>query len=159
MEIALAVADATRNNIPLIIYNAPYDLSVLDAELRRHGHPPLEELAGRPVAPVIDPLCIDRAVDRYRRGKRTLTAACEHYKVNLDGAHDAAFDAIAAARLAWRLATVYPQVGGVDVMELHEQQVGWYAEWAAHFAEYLASQGKAETIDPQWPIRRAVVPA
>ena len=32
-------------------------------------------------APVIDPLVIDKAFDRYRRGKRTLTAVAAHYAV------------------------------------------------------------------------------
>jgi DNA polymerase-3 subunit epsilon len=55
------------SSIPVTIYNAPYDLSLLDRECRRHGLEPLET-----VGPVIDPLVIDKAVDRYRAGKRTL---------------------------------------------------------------------------------------
>lgn len=156
-EIAQTVSLIVRAGVPLIGFNVCYDLTVLDHELARHGLPSLEEFCGRPVAPVIDPLVIDRAVDRYRRGKRTLPAACEHYRVKLDGAHDASFDAIAAARLAWRLATAYPkQVGDVDPMELHALQVGWHAAWAANFQAHLRSKGDPDAvIDGTWPLRPA----
>jgi DNA polymerase-3 subunit epsilon len=74
--------------MPLVIYNAPYDLTLLRFEAERYGVSPLVE-----PHPVIDPLVIDKAVDRYRKGKRTLVAAAEHYGVALDGAHDAGVDA------------------------------------------------------------------
>ena len=135
---------------PVVAYNAPFDLTVLDRELRRHGHAGLDA-----VGAVVDPLAIDRAVDRYRRGRRTLEAACQHYRVLLDGAHDAAADAVAAARVAWRIARMYPEVAGMSLGELAAFQRAAYAEWAAHFAEYLQSQGKPEVIDPSWPIRYA----
>jgi DNA polymerase-3 subunit epsilon len=157
-EIAQAVSLVVRAGIPLIGYNVAYDLTVLDHELARHNLPAIEEFCGGPIRPVIDPLVIDRAVDRYRRGRRTLTAACEHYRVTLDGAHDASFDAVAAARLAWRLATTYPsQVGEVDPLELHDQQAAWHAEWAAHLQEHLRSSGKEPdaVVDPTWPLRHA----
>ena len=57
-----------------------------------------------PRAPVIDPLVIDKAVDRYRKGKRTLEAAAAFYGVPLDDAHDAGADAIAAGRVAQAIA-------------------------------------------------------
>lgn len=158
-EIAKILSLVVRSRIPLIGYNVCYDLTVLDHELARHGRPSLEEFCGQPVAPVIDPLVIDRAVDRYRRGSRKLIDACTHYNVRLDGAHNAAFDAVAAARLAWRLAEVYPgQVGQVDPMVLHEQQIAWHAAWAEHLEEYLRSSGKEPdaVIDRAWPIRPAV---
>ena len=57
-----------RNKLPLVVYNAPFDLTLVAAECRRHG------LDAPVLGPqVVDPLVIDRAVDRYRRGKRTLT--------------------------------------------------------------------------------------
>ena len=75
--------------IPLVVYNAPYDLSLLDRECRRHRVEPL----GYP-HPVIDPLVIDKAVDRYRKGKRTLVAAAERYGVDLDPENDKAVSAV-----------------------------------------------------------------
>lgn len=154
---------ARAEQMPLVVYNAPYDLTLLDREHRRQfgGEPlPFE------VRPVIDPLCIDKALDRYRKGKRTLTAACEQYKVTLDEAHASDSDALAAARLAWRLAQVYP-ADLADLEQLHDKQIAWAAEQAAGLADYfrkLAGQQtdpdereqllvKADGVDGSWPLR------
>ncbi|MER7278352.1 exonuclease domain-containing protein [Dactylosporangium sp. NPDC000244] len=100
-EIVGTLATAIAAHLPVVIYNAPYDTTLLDRETRRFDLPPFGDLLAG--AQIIDPLCIDRALDRYRKGKRTLTAACEHYGVRLDGAHDSTFDALAAARIAWTI--------------------------------------------------------
>lgn len=88
---------------PLVIFNARYDLTVLDRELRRLGMPGLWDLG--PV--VVDPIVVERFLDRYRPKRvasHSLEDCCKVWGVTLDGAHDATFDAIAAARLAYRLA-------------------------------------------------------
>src|SRR5215475_13200937 len=51
---------------PLVIYNAPFDLTMLDREARRHGIAPLDLAA----ALIIDPLVLDKQLDRYRKGSR-----------------------------------------------------------------------------------------
>lgn len=123
-EIAAALSLGVRAGVPIIAFNFPYDGTVLDYELTRFGLPSLEDFCGGPVRRVVDPLVIDRAVDKYRRGSRKLVDQCAHYGVRLDGAHDSSFDAIAAARIAWALANRYPdEVGGIDLDELHERQV------------------------------------
>jgi DNA polymerase-3 subunit epsilon len=66
-EIIAALEDLVARGLAITIYNAPYDLSLLHHEAVRHGVTPLHE----PV-PIIDPLVLDRAVDKYRKGKRTL---------------------------------------------------------------------------------------
>ena len=137
---------------PVVIFNAPYDLTVLSCELDRYGLDPLGE-----IGPVIDPLVLDRVLDRFRRGKRTLVAACEHYRVKLDGAHDSTADAVAAARVAWRIGQVYPQVAEMTLPELHVYQEEAYADWAEHFEGYLRGKGSSEVIDRSWPVRRAAV--
>ena len=137
---------------PVVIFNAPYDLTVLACELDRYGLDPLDE-----IGPVIDPLVLDRVLDRFRRGKRTLVAACEHYRVKLDGAHDSTADAVAAARVAWRIGQVYPQVAEMTLPELHVFQEEAYADWAEHFEGYLRGKGSSEVIDRSWPVRRAAV--
>ena len=98
--------ETLKRGYPVVGHNVgTYDLSLLDREARRHGIRPLEN-----VRPVIDTLCLDKAVDRYRKGSRRLTDACEHYGVRIDGAHDASHDALASARVAWRIAQRYPQI-------------------------------------------------
>ncbi|MEV8393012.1 3'-5' exonuclease [Streptomyces sp. NPDC057539] len=148
-EIAGILGAYWTRGVPVVAYNAPFDLTLLSAELRRYGLPPLG-----PVGPVIDPYTIDRAVDRYRRGKRTLEAVCAEYGVVLDTAHEAGADALAAVRVATAIAERHTSVAGLTPALLHERQIGWYAEWAADFQKFLRKKGNADAvIDGVWPLR------
>ncbi|SEN34013.1 3'-5' exonuclease [Actinacidiphila rubida] len=159
-EVVAEVADALRRHwaagVPVVVYNAPFDLTLLDEELRRYALPPLVAEGGTP-GPVIDPLVLDRALDRYRRGKRTLEAACQVYGVALDGAHDAGVDALAAVRVARALALRFPEVAEADLADLQTRQTAWYASWAEDFAAWLARKGSQDTqVDTAWPLRTSV---
>ncbi len=149
-EITATIRTLLSLGIPLVVYNAPYDLSLLDRECRRHHVEPL----GYP-SPVIDPLVIDKAVDRFRKGKRTLVAAAERYGVNLDDAHDAAADAIAAGRVAQALARTFPDEVDVPFADLHGRQQIWYAEQAASFQQYIREvKGDQDyVVESAWPLR------
>jgi DNA polymerase-3 subunit epsilon len=105
-EIAAAVRYAVHSNLSVVAFNAAFDLSMLSAECVRYGLGTLEEFCGRPLCPVVDPIVIDKAVDRFRRGSRKLVDTCAWYGVALsdDDAHTAGADAVAAARVAYRLA-------------------------------------------------------
>ncbi|MFJ9610899.1 exonuclease domain-containing protein [Kitasatospora sp. NPDC101176] len=154
-EIAAALCERLAAGHPVVAFNAPFDLSLLDAELRRHGLAPLAERLGGPVAPVLDALVVDRAVDRYRKGSRTLQRVCEVYGVELTDAHEAGSDALAAVRVAVALAERYrAEVGDVPAAELHQRQIGWYREWAEGLQEWLR-RGKdpQAVVDPRWPMR------
>jgi len=148
-EIVAALADLFARGIAVTIYNAPYDLTLLHREALRHGVTPLDG----PLR-VIDPLVLDKAVDRYRKGKRTLEAAAEFYGVQLTEAHDAGADALAAGRVAQALARRYPEQLDIDVSDLHGLQVGWCAEQSLSFQDYMR-----RTRDPEfvahgaWPVR------
>jgi DNA polymerase-3 subunit epsilon len=131
-EIVAALNDVFARGLALTIYNAPYDLTLLNREALRHGVVPLSG-----PSPIIDPLVLDRVVDRYRKGKRTLEAAAETYGVTLTEAHDAGADAIAAGRVAQALARRYGAQLAIDVAQLHASQVGWCAENAASFQDYM----------------------
>ena len=141
------------SGIPVAVYNAPYDLSLLDRECRRHGLAPLAELS-----PVIDPLVIDKAVDRYRKGKRTLEVTASLYEVPLDDAHDAGADAIAAGRVALALLQRYPDELDISLSDLQGRQEVWHAEQAASFQEYLRSKRGDDSYvaDPSWPLKPAI---
>ncbi|WP_333738644.1 3'-5' exonuclease [Streptomyces sp. IBSBF 2806] len=144
-----------RTGVPVVAYNAAFDLTLLSAELRRHGLPSLSDrLGGIDPAPVVDPYTIDRSVDRYRRGKRNLEAVCAEYGVPLESAHDASADALAAARLACAIAVRHPKVASLGPAELHRRQIEWYAEWAADFQSFLRRKGDADAVvDSAWPMR------
>jgi DNA polymerase III subunit epsilon len=91
---------------PVIGYGIRSTLTVLDREMRRH--------LGRGLAvagPVVDPHVIDLALD-HRDRPRSLEQDCRYYGVRHDGPHDPVQDALAGARLAWKLARRYPGESG-----------------------------------------------
>lgn len=146
---AQSVAGAWLNGQPVVAHNAAYDLTVLDREMRRHLGFGLE-ISG----PVVDPFVIDREVDKYRKGKRTLSVTAEFYGVALNGAHDATEDALAAGRVAWAIAQKYPQIAAMTLDALHEAQIGWHAAKQKNFRQYLIRQGKpADDVCGGWPLR------
>jgi DNA polymerase-3 subunit epsilon len=155
-EILAALEEVWRGGIPLVVFNAAYDLSLMDCAARRHGLAPLYQRPTWHAACVVDPLVIDRQVDRYRRGKRTLQVAAAHYRVTATGAHSADGDAEAACRLARAIADAYPMVGNADLVMLHRAQRNWAAAWAMRFQSYLRSCGSATAVvDGAWPVRAA----
>ncbi len=147
--IVTAIRSVLARGLALTVYNAPYDLSLLRHEALRHGVEPLED-----PAPIIDPLVIDRAVDRYRKGKRTLEVSAVLYGVSLMDAHDAGADAIAAGRVAQAIAARYPDELGVPALEMHRKQVTWSAEQSASFAEYMRRTHNPDFVETAgWPQR------
>jgi DNA polymerase-3 subunit epsilon len=148
-EIVAALSDLFARGIAVTIYNASYDLSLLAHEARRYGIAPLQE-----PAPVVDPLVLDKAVDKFRKGKRTLEAAALHYGVSLIDAHDAGADAVAAGRVAQALAKAFPAELALESAELHAKQIIWAAEHAASFQDYMRRTHNPNFTDSgQWPVR------
>ncbi|MFE7844754.1 3'-5' exonuclease [Microbacterium sp. NPDC057407] len=150
-EVVCAVRELLDAGIPVVAYNAPYDFSLLKHEAIRHGVPAILD-----PFPVIDPLVVDKAYDRWRRGKRTLSVVAAHYAVRLDGAHQASADAVAAGRVAQALAERFAAWLPDDARELHTRQIAWARAQAASLTEYFVSIGRLdadERLDGSWPIR------
>lgn len=157
-EIAETIGKHWSPTLPLVAFNASYDLSLLDAELLRHCGERLT-ISG----PVLDPYVIDKAVDPYRKGKRRLSDQCLHYGVQLDHAHTSSDDALAAARLAWKLAQRFSGIGDLDLATLHARQADWHARQATSLEAYLRREKRragatpteiaAVVCDRGWPTR------
>jgi DNA polymerase-3 subunit epsilon len=167
-EIVNAIRYAVHSKMPIVAFNASFDLSILNFECVRNGLGALAEFCGADIFPVIDPMTTDKAVDKFRPGKRTLEAACAHYGVTLENAHTAAADAVAAfevARALGRRASLpdgelrnlyadrrYPSdlvrafrnLGRMSLPELHAAQVGWYREQSEGLAAHWRK--KAEQL-------------
>ncbi|MFY1679367.1 MULTISPECIES: 3'-5' exonuclease [unclassified Streptomyces] len=161
-EVVDAIAEVLvaywQAGVPVVAYNAAFDLTLLSAELSRHGLDSLRDrLGGGPPAPVVDPYVIDRFVDPYRRGKRNLEAVCAEYGVPLETAHEASADALAAARLARAIAERHPKVAALGPAELHDRQVRWSADQAADLQAFLRRKGReGAVVDGSWPLRGGV---
>lgn len=156
-EVATELAEAMSAGVPVVAFNASYDLTLLERELARHGLPTLRQRLGGPVSPVLDPLVLDRAVDRYRKGKRRLDVMCEVYGVAVDGdMHAADVDVIATLDVLEALLAAYPQVGMRSLEQVHEFQVRSHQQWAASFNDYLTRVGRTPDADESWPLDSAV---
>ncbi|MDI9917544.1 3'-5' exonuclease [Rhodococcus sp. IEGM 1379] len=144
-EIREALHNSWARDHAVVAFNASYDLTIMHVEGLRIGKP------GLVPGLVIDPYVIDRAMDKFRKGKRSLAAVCEYYGIALESAHEAEADAMAAAHLAHALAVRFPELAELDLMV---DQADWHGERQRDFAQYLISQGKdAADVDDQWPIR------
>ncbi|GAA2181792.1 3'-5' exonuclease [Leucobacter tardus] len=148
-QIVEQVAEMLARGFPIVAYNAPFDLTLLRAEAARYGIAWPET-----VAPVIDPLVLDKQFDRFRRGKRTLAAVAAHYGVEIGQAHDAGDDAIAAGRVLHRLTEKFVDVIPADLDDLHRSQVQWARDQAENFQAYMRrSKNPSFVADGGWPLR------
>jgi len=141
-EIAEALAEHLRNDAPVVVFNASFDLPLLEAELTRYNLPTLEDRVGTKHYPVLDPLVLDRWVDRYRKGKRKLSDLTLHYGVTVDDdLHNADVDVLATLDVLEEMARRWPQIGTTELDQLRAVQANAHYEWATSFNDYLRRQG------------------
>ncbi|GAA2345479.1 3'-5' exonuclease [Streptomyces sparsogenes] len=153
-EVARALAEQAARGTPVVVMNAPFDLTLLDRELRRHRNSSLSSYVSLRSLFVLDPRVLDKHLDRYRKGRRTLTDLCAHYGVELTGAHDAAADATAALEVVRAVGRRFTsRLGTMTPAELHDRQTVWYAAQARGLQAWFALNGSQETCDPAWPLR------
>lgn len=144
-DIVVTLQSALAEHRVLSIYNAPFDLTLLGHECDRYG---IERLVGNGSF-VVDPLVIDKALDKYRRGSRKLVDVAPIYGVPVEeNAHDAGADCLMTGRIALKMLEQWPE--GVE--QLHKRQVQWKREQAASFQEYLRRKDPNAVVSGEWPI-------
>ena len=134
--------------IPVVAYNAPYDFTILHNEALRHGHAPLLD-----PKPIIDPLVIDKFVDQYRRGKRTLSVTTEHYGIKLADAHNSTADAVAAGQVAQAIARVHGAKLPATALELHALQPEWSKAQDISFEKFMKGNNPDFVARIGWPTK------
>lgn len=186
--------EAAGPESPVVGHNVgSYDLTLLDREMRRLGLGSLGladglvslRRDGREVArfPVLDTLVLDKALDRYRPGKRQLTVVAEAYGTPMaaDSAHEAGADVLASLRIAWRIASMctwsptalathyasrrrpselaigFNGLADMPLAKMHALQTGWAATQAEGLRQYFAEHPE-KGVDPAgvsgaWPFR------
>ncbi len=149
----IALTRAASDRVPVVAYNAVYDLTVLDRECARHALP--GHIDDHPRLYVIDPYMLDRGVDRYGKGKRTLTDLARHYGVEQHGAHDALADVETTLALVPAIVERHPRLAQMTLDQLQNFQAATMRDWAAALARYFARQGHPRVVDSSWPIRPA----
>lgn len=138
-----------EQRLTFVAYNMNFDLSILDSEARRIFG---EQTFGAGIvqmATLLDPLVVDRAKDKYRKGKRTLEAVSGHYGIPFDpeAAHKADYDVEVTAKVAAKIEKKYGQPSTRD-------QAAWYASWAKGLQAYLRKNDPSAVVDGAWPLRK-----
>jgi len=155
---AIIEAECLVAGRPLAGYNLQYDLTLLEAERVRHAPhiralPFCTQFTTDGIA-VLDGYVIDKAIDRFRKGKRQLMFTAAHYGVALseEEAHGAQSDAIAAGRLV-QAQFRKPKLRGMSARDAHMSQIRWKAEQSASLQEWLRAKGGEPNavVNPYWP--------
>jgi DNA polymerase-3 subunit epsilon len=159
MKVADAVVSASRRRVPLAGMKLDYDLTILDTQLRHLTGIGLVERGWS--GPVLDAVVLDRHLDRFRAGSRTLGSLCDYYGVDIGNAHDATADALASVRVLIALSARYKEMRNAEPPSLHQSQIEWHEDWARSYDEWRFSCGMP-AIDPRdyvWPLAPAILPA
>jgi DNA polymerase-3 subunit epsilon len=157
-KVSDAVLDASRRGVPLVGMCLDYDLTLLDTQCARFFGQGLVERGWN--GPVLDASVVDRHVDRYRPGRRTLSALCELYGIDIGNAHDASADAIASVNVLIAMFARYGQLRHSEPAFLHEAQKQWHKLWAENFDEFRRSEGlePLDRRDQVWPVAPSELP-
>jgi DNA polymerase-3 subunit epsilon len=154
-----AVVSTSLRGVPVAGMKLDYDLTMLDTQAVIHLGRGIVEHGW--VGPVLDAVVLDRHLDRYRKGSRTLGSLCTFYGVDIEHAHDASADAIASVKVLLALAARYKELRDADLATLHGSQIGWHREWAQGYDEWRGTKGMIP-IDPRdyvWPVAPVIVSA
>ena len=153
-EVAAALATAMDSGTPVVAFNGSYDLTLMESELVRHALPTVRERLGRELGPVLDPLVLDRRVDRYRPGKRRLGDLCEVYGVSVDESlHTAEVDVMATLDVLEAMVHVYPELARLKRDELVPFQAAAHRQWAESLNEWLARKHPDRPgAELDWPL-------
>nr|WP_235351618.1 5'-3' exonuclease H3TH domain-containing protein [Brevibacterium sp. UCMA 11752] len=149
-ELCTVLSDLRSEGAVVVGHNIVYDLSVMAAEVKRH-QPHIDFAALLPT--IVDTFVLDKRIEQFRRGKRTLTETAKRWKVTLLDAHDAAADALAALDISRALAESSEQIANLTRADIMSAQGDWKRAQAADLQSWLRRKGNAEAVvDGSWPM-------
>ncbi|MGH3475114.1 MAG: exonuclease domain-containing protein [Aeromicrobium sp.] len=145
------VQSLVEREVALVVFNATYDLTMLQAEATRLGlaQPDWSRLL------VVDPFVVEWGIERGALGQRRLVDVAGYYGIPLDNAHDAACDARAARDVAVEIGARHPHVGMSTLAELMASQRTWFADRASEWNAYAALKGRPLDDPEGWPLTSA----
>ncbi|MEV7423047.1 MULTISPECIES: 3'-5' exonuclease [unclassified Streptomyces] len=159
-EMAGALGRQCAAGRPLVVMDAPFGLTVLDRELRRHRASSLPgHLEGAELC-VLDPRVLDGQLDRYRKGPRTLSDLRDHYKAetadpdDVGGGEPTALSALAALEVVRAVGRRFAaRLERLSARELHGLQTGWHAELARGQQTWFSRAAESGPAGAGWPLR------
>jgi DNA polymerase III subunit epsilon len=145
--------------MPLVAMNAIYDFTILDRELARFGwgSPVGRDAEGKVTFPtVFDPMVFDRAIDKYRRGKRTLVDLCRVYGVPVEtNAHDAEADCRMAGRVAITLLG-HSRLQDLTMEQVHAKLIATHRSNSLSLADYW-QKSLSRLAEPEKTQKKAAI--
>lgn len=154
--IARRLESMVSAQVPLVIYNASFDTTMLWAEFERYNIP-LSFTKEQMFSRVIDPLVIDKACDKWRKGSRKLTDTAKLYGYDLTNAHNSTADVEATLHIARKLEKFFKPEMTIEMLQ--EFQKDAKLEQSTSFQEYLRKKKDEDgnLVDPfavintEWP--------
>ena len=142
--------------IPLVIYNATFDTTMLWAEFERYNVP-LSFTQEQMFSRVIDPLVIDKACDKWRKGSRKLTDTAKLYGFDLTNAHNSTADVEATLHITRQLKKFFKPEMTIEMLQEFQKDANM--EQSTSFQAYLRKKTDEDgnLVDPEavinteWP--------
>ncbi|UVG35042.1 DnaQ-like DNA polymerase III subunit [Gordonia phage ViaConlectus] len=148
-EISDTLRDLWVRGYLVVVMNAPYDYTIMTRECRRLDIPDFT------VGPTVDPLVIDKALNRYRKGGRTLTDLARVYEILQGEAHQSSGDCLTAARIAYRQLRA-PALASIETPdELMALQRSWRAQQQDSLRAFWQGRGdeRWQDVNSDWPVQ------
>jgi DNA polymerase-3 subunit epsilon len=144
-EIVRLIRELRERREPLVISNVPFDWMVLKAEASRY------KLKLPSKVLWLDPLCMCRFLNPYRKGGHRLANMAADYGVSVAGEHTARGDSITAVQVLRAVAQQYPEVRRPSLQRLQTLQRQWFNTWKVDRNKFLKSKGRTDTVQDSWP--------
>lgn len=166
-EIVTMLAQVLRSRRVLVVFNAAYDLTMVEKQCEYYGIPGLRErLEEHHWETVIDPFVLGKGVAHYHlqkfeKGRKfTLPALCSYYGVDFEESHDAKADAVGAGKLAVALVTSAEFLSTRGPKAMHQLQRIWRTKAQNSLREYFDKKAiEHDGVDAGWPLHTALSPA
>lgn len=164
-DLAATLAKVLKAGLPLVVFNAAYDLTVVELQCELYGIPTLRDRLGTAHWPtVIDPFILARGYDTYKTSEGSwgkgykLPEVCARYGVPFEETHDATADAEGAGRLAIALVRAHSDLASASPQELHAMQVDWRTRLQDGLRAYFDRKKiEHDGVDAGWPLHSSLV--
>lgn len=155
-QISSRLVPIVEQKIPMTVFNAPFDTTMLWAEFERYGIQfpyDIDTTFGR----MIDPLVIDKAMDKFRKGSRKLVDMASHYGYNEFSAHESTADVLATIFVARAQQKWFKPEMTIELLQQFQKECK--AKQAASFQSYLRNKKDEQgvlvnplaVINGSWP--------
>lgn len=164
-EIVEMLEKILKAGIPLVIFNAAYDLTMVENQCEFYGVPGLRSrLNGDQWDTIIDPFVIAKSLEHFvwkefEKGRTfKLPAVCERYGIPFTESHDAAADALGAGLLAAELVNRDHITSEKGPRELAALQKKWRKKAQYSLRIYFDKNKIAhDGVDVGWPLHTSLL--